>query len=89
MAYQLAMSSGLALVKRDPNLMGIGRKMPSVIFYGVNMVQVDMETQTSAEIFEPDVEQFVKRFYEDLGIRWVMHGEIGQTVAFETALLQR
>jgi len=89
MAYQLAMSSGLALVRRDPNLMGIGRKMPSVIFYGVNMVQVDMETQTSAEIFEPDVEQFVKRFYEDLGIRWVMHGEIGQTVAFETALLPR
>jgi len=89
MAYQLAMSSGLALVRRDPNLMGISRKMPSVIFYGVNMVQVDMETQMSAEIFEPDVEQFVKRFYEDLGIRWVMHGEIGQTVAFETALLQR
>ena len=89
MVYDLAMSSGLALVRRDPNLMGIGRKMPSVIFYGVNMVQVDMETQTSAEIFEPDVEQFVKRFYEDLGIRWVMHGEIGQTVAFETALLQR
>ena len=89
MAYQLAMSSGLALVRRDPNLMGIGRKMPSVIFYGVNTVQVDMETQTSAEIFEPDVEQLVKRFYEDLGIRWVMHGEIGQTVAFETALLPR
>jgi len=89
MAYQLAMSSGLALVRRDPNLMGISRKMPSVIFYGVNMVQVDMETQTSAEIFEPDVEQFVKRFYDDLGIRWVMHGEIGPTVAFETAQLPR
>ncbi len=83
------MSSGLALVRRDPNLMGIGRKMPSVIFYGVNMVQVDMETQTSAEIFEPEVENLVKRFVEDLGIRWVMHGEIGQTVAFETALLPR
>ncbi len=89
MAYDLAMSSGLALVRRDPTLMGIGRKMPSVIFYGVNMVQVDLETQTSAEIFEPDVEQLVKRFYDDLGIRWVMHGEIGQTVAFETALLPR
>lgn len=89
MAYQLAMSSGLALVRRDPTLMGIGRKMPSVIFYGVNTVQVDMETQTSAELFEPDVEKLVKRFHDDLGIKWVMHGEIGQTVAFETALLPR
>ncbi|MEM7824884.1 MAG: hypothetical protein QXO27_02825, partial [Candidatus Aenigmatarchaeota archaeon] len=89
MGYQLAISSGLALVRRDPNLMGIGRKMPQAIFYGVNTIQVDMETQTTAELFEPEVEELVKRFVDHLGIKWVMHGEIGPTVAFETALLPR
>lgn len=88
MAYYLTVSSGIGSIGRDPNLMGIGKKIPSVLTYGVNVVQVDLETFTSAELFEPNVEDLVKRFVEDLKIKWVMHGEIGQTVAYETALQQ-
>ncbi len=67
--------------------MGLGKKIPSILTYGVNVVQADMETYTSAELFEPEVENLIKRFVEDLKIKWVMHGEIGQTVAFETGLV--
>ncbi|MBI1979019.1 MAG: hypothetical protein HYS62_03100, partial [Candidatus Aenigmarchaeota archaeon] len=88
MAYYLTVSSGIGSIGRDPNLMGLGKKIPSIITYGVNVVQADMETYTSAELFEPEVENLVKRFVEDLGLKWVMHGEIGQTVAFETAQQQ-
>ncbi len=88
MAYYITVSSGIGSIGRDPNLMGIGKKIPSVLTYGVNVVQVDMETFTSAELFEPDVENLVKRFIDDLKIKWVMHAEIGQTVAYETALQQ-
>ncbi|MBI2084506.1 MAG: hypothetical protein HYT70_02745 [Candidatus Aenigmarchaeota archaeon] len=88
MVYHLTVSSGLGSIGRDPNLMGLGKKIPSILTYGVNVVQADMETFTSAELFEPEVENLVKRFVDDLGIKWVMHGEIGQTVAFETALQQ-
>ncbi len=88
MAYHLTVSSGLGSIGRDPNLMGLGKKVPSILTYGVDTVQADMETYTSAELFEPEVEHLIKRFIDDLGIKWVMHGEIGQTVAFETALQQ-
>ncbi len=86
--YLLTVSSGIGSIGRDPNLMGLGKKIPSIITYGVNVVQADMETYTSAELFEPEVEKLVKRFVDDLEIKWVMHGEIGQTVAFETAQQQ-
>ncbi|MBI2542650.1 MAG: hypothetical protein HYW24_00470 [Candidatus Aenigmarchaeota archaeon] len=88
MPYEIAMSSGLGSIGRDPNLMGIGKKIPSILTYGLNVVQVDLETFTTAELFEPEVENLVKRFVDDLKIKWVMHGEIGQSVAFETALQQ-
>lgn len=88
MTYWLTVSSGIGSIGRDPNLMGLGKKVPSVLTYGVNVVQADMETYTSAELFEPEVENLIKRFVDDLGVKWVMHGEIGQTVAFETALQQ-
>lgn len=88
MTYYLTVSSGIGSIGRDPNLMGLGKKIPSILTYGVNVVQADMETYTSAELFEPEVENLIKRFVDDLGIKWVMHGEIGQTVAYETALQQ-
>src|SRR3972149_10978419 len=84
MPYQIAVSSGLWRIAQDPSLINIGTRMLSVTTYGVNFVQVDMESPT--DFNDPLFFHLVKRGKDSLGINWSLHGEIGNSVAWETAV---
>src|SRR2546428_3605485 len=86
MPYEIAVTSGLWSIERPPSLLGLAKKMSSITTYGVNWVQADMETYSTAELFEPDFVSGIIRAKDDLGINWGMHGELGQLMAWESAL---
>src|SRR5438445_1138569 len=86
MPYNIAVTSGLWGIQRPQWLLGLAKKMSSVTTYGVNWVQADIETSSTAELFEPNFVDGIVRAKDDLGINWGMHGELGSTMAWESAV---
>ncbi len=84
MPYEVGVSSGWWQIGKAPELLGLGMKIASVTTYGVNYVQADFEN--TAEFTEPDVVNQIRKAVEDLGIKWGSHGEIGEFMAWESAV---
>ncbi len=85
MTYNIAVTSGLYSIARGRELAGIKAKISQVLTQGVNSIQVDLDSVS--ELTEPEIETVIKRFVDDLGIKWVMHAEIIEETAMETAIL--
>ena len=84
MGYKIAVSSGWWGIAKDPNLLGLGTKISSIATYGVRFVQADIEHV--AEFVEPSLINQIKAAIDKLGIEWGAHGEIGENIAWETAI---
>lgn len=84
MPYKVGVSSGWWSIPKSSDLLGLGSKIASVATYGVNFVQADFEN--TAEFIEPGVINQIEHAVEDLGINWGGHGEIGESLAWETAI---
>jgi len=84
MSYKVGVSSGWWTIAKSEELLGLASKIGSSATYGVNFVQVDFES--IAEFQEPDVVKNIKRIGDTLQVDWGMHGEIGEMMAFESAL---
>ncbi len=84
MPYNIAVTSGLWSIARGRDLAGIKAKISQVLTQGVNSIQVDLDSV--AELTEPGIEDTIRRFVDDLGVKWVMHAEIIEETALETAM---
>lgn len=84
MTYIAGVSSGWWNIAKTPELLGLGMKVMSVATWGANFVQVDFEN--TSEFFEPDVIKQIKKAKDDLNISWGAHGEIGESMAWESAI---
>ncbi len=86
--YTIAVSSGMAMIgggSTPPELIyGLGAKFLSITTYGVKFVQVDVESP--AEFIQPGWMASVQQGVDSLGIGWSLHGEINETVAWDTAV---
>ncbi|MFC2143637.1 hypothetical protein ACFLQN_04535 [Candidatus Aenigmatarchaeota archaeon] len=84
MGYVVGVSSGFWNIARDPALLGIAQKVGGFgATAGIQFNQIDLETP--AEFYEPDVKQQVKRTMKELDIKVGLHAEIGGMAAFESA----
>lgn len=84
MPYNIAVTSGLWSIARGRDLAGIKAKISQVLTQGVNSIQVDLDSVS--ELTEPGIEDTIRRFVDDLGVKWVMHAEIIEETALETAM---
>jgi hypothetical protein len=87
--YRLAVASGFYIGPgtAPPELvLGLGTKVSSITTYGVRVVQADIQVTSTAELFDPMLLDQIAAAVDRLGIEWAMHGEIGQHVAFESAI---
>lgn len=85
MAYDIAVTSGLWSIARGRDLAGIKRKIAQVLTHGVDSIQIDLDSVS--ELTEPGIEWIIKKFVDDLKIKWVMHAEIIEETALETAIM--
>ncbi len=85
MPYEIAVSSGLSIeAAAPPELkLGLGYKILSITTYGVNFVQGDL--QSPAELTQPNVMDQIKQAVDTLNIKYSLHGEINEFVAWDTA----
>ncbi|MBI2545371.1 MAG: hypothetical protein HYW22_02105 [Candidatus Aenigmarchaeota archaeon] len=84
MTYNIAVTSGLWSIARGRDLAGIKAKISQVLTQGVNSIQVDLDSVS--ELTEPGIEDTIRRFVDDLQVKWVMHTEIIEETALETAM---
>ncbi len=73
MVYTIGVSSGWWGIAKTPDLLGLGFKAMSAATYGVNFVQLDIESPS--EFMEPLLEQQLTIAREDLGLNYGIHGE--------------
>ncbi|MBI2085102.1 MAG: hypothetical protein HYT71_01150 [Candidatus Aenigmarchaeota archaeon] len=73
MVYTIGVSSGWWGIAKTPDLLGLGYKAMSAATYGVNFVQLDIESPS--EFMEPLLEQQLTIAREDLGLNYGIHGE--------------
>ena len=84
-AYKVGISSGFWNIGKDPNLLGLAQKAGGFgATGGIQFNQVDMET--ISEFQEPRLKENMKKVVKDLGIQVGLHGEIGETSGFESAI---
>jgi sugar phosphate isomerase/epimerase len=84
MDYKVGISTGFWNVRRDPSLLGLATKIAGLgATGGIKFVQIDLET--IAEFFEPDVKKEIERMKQKLGMYAGLHGEIGQIMALDSA----
>ncbi len=84
-AYKVGISSGFWNIGKDPNLLGLAQKAGGFgATGGIQFNQVDMET--ISEFQEPRLKENMKKLKKDLGIEVGLHGEIGETSGFESAM---
>jgi len=84
MAYKIGISTGWWSIGKQPELLGMHLKAAYAATAGVTFAQIDLET--TAEFFTPEVREDVRRIQEDLGIEIGLHGEIGAAAALESAI---
>ena len=83
-AYTVGISTGFWNIGKDPALLGLAQKIGGIgATGGIRFVQVDLETV--AEFYEPQVEEQIKRMKEKLGMTAGLHGEIGELMALDSA----
>lgn len=82
--YEIGVSSGWFAIPKTSELLGLAQKVASVATYGVNYVQADFEN--TSEFFEPEVIERLRQVVDDLQIKWGAHGEIGEFMAWESAI---
>lgn len=73
MVYTIGVSSGWWGIAKTPDLLGLGFKAMSAATYGVNFVQLDIESPS--EFREPLLQQQLTIAREDLGLNYGIHGE--------------
>ncbi|MBI4176899.1 MAG: hypothetical protein HY516_00875 [Candidatus Aenigmarchaeota archaeon] len=73
MVYTIGVSSGWWGIAKTPDLLGLGFKAMSAATYGVDFVQLDIESPS--EFMEPLLEQQLTIAREDLGLNYGIHGE--------------
>ncbi|MFA4819362.1 MAG: hypothetical protein WC613_00210 [Candidatus Aenigmatarchaeota archaeon] len=85
MTYTVGISTGFWRVARDPALLGLAQKIGGLgATGGIRFVQLDLESV--AEFYEPEVKVQVKRMKDKLGMLFVgLHGEIGELMALDSA----
>ncbi len=83
MPYKVGISTGMYRVGKDPGLLGFVQK---IIGWGgtagVRMVQIDVDT--TAEFYEPEIEKMVKRVIKKYGMEVGIHGEIGELMSLDS-----
>ncbi len=83
-AYTVGISTGFWRIGKDPALLGLAQKIGGLgATGGIRFVQVDLETV--AEFYEPQVEELIKRMKEKLDMIAGLHGEIGELMALDSA----
>ena len=85
MTYTVGISTGFWRVGRDPALLGLAQKIGGLgATGGIRFVQLDLESV--AEFYEPEVKVQVKRMKDKLGMLFVgLHGEIGELMGLDSA----
>ena len=78
MSYMIGISTGFYRIAKVPELLGIASKIAYGSVAGVRFVQIDMES--TAEFYEPDLKEQVDRVKNELGMIVGMHGEIGPEI---------
>lgn len=82
--YKLGFSTGWWTASgRSPELVGLGAKMGYGVFFGVDVLQIDLET--IQEFNEPNVDYQIKKVKQDLGLDVGIHALINEQDALETA----
>jgi len=84
MTYEIGVSTGWWSIARTEDLLGLAKKLSNITTFGVKYAQVDFESV--AEFREPEVVRKIKQLIDSLGIKWGAHGEIGEFMAWESAL---
>jgi hypothetical protein len=82
--YQVGITSGWYGIAKSSELLGLAQKIAAATTSGANFIQVDFEN--TAEFVEPDVMDRIRQTMESLQIFWGAHGEIGETMAWESAI---
>lgn len=82
--YMIGVTSGWYSIAKTPDLLGLAAKTASIATSGVNLVQVDFEN--TSEFFEPDAIERMRQVVDNLQINWGAHGEIGEFMAWESAI---
>ena len=82
--YTIGVTSGWYSIAKTPDLLGLAAKTASIATSGVNLVQVDFEN--TSEFFEPDAIERMRQVVDNLQINWGAHGEIGEFMAWESAI---
>lgn len=82
--YEVGISTGFWRIGKDPALLGLAQKIGGLgATGGIRFVQVDLETV--AEFYEPEIEDQIRRMKEKLGMFAGLHGEIGELMALDSA----
>ena len=85
MTYKVGISSGFWNIAKDPNLLGLAQKAGGFgATGGIQFNQVDLET--ISEFTEPRLKENIAKIKKDLGLELGLHGEIGETAGFESAI---
>ena len=83
-SYEVGISTGFWRIGKDPALLGLAQKIGGLgATGGIRFVQVDLETV--AEFYEPEVKVQIERMSKKLGMRAGLHGEIGELMGLDSA----
>ncbi|MFH0837436.1 MAG: hypothetical protein V1870_04865 [Candidatus Aenigmatarchaeota archaeon] len=81
--YKIGFTPGWWHIAKTGELAGFARKMGYGATFGVDTLQIDLET--IHEFLEPDVHYRIKRIKEELGIRIGLHAMAGEHDSLESA----
>jgi sugar phosphate isomerase/epimerase len=84
MPYKVGVSAGWWSIAKDPALLGMAQKiMGWGATAGCQFIQVDLDT--TAEFYEPELNQQVRRAKEKMGMQVGLHAEVGEMMALDSA----
>ena len=82
MGYKIGFTPGWWHIAKEPGLVGFARKMGYGATFGVDTLQIDLET--IFEFLEPNVHYKIKRIKEELGITIGLHALAGEHDSLES-----
>jgi len=84
MPYKVGVSAGWWKIARDPTLLGLAQKVAGFgATAGAQFIQADLDT--TAEFYEPDLKEQMRRAREKMGLEVGLHGEVGELMSLDSA----
>lgn len=84
MAYKIGVSAGWWKIARDPNLLGLAQKVAGFgATAGCQFIQADLDT--TAEFYEPELKEQMRRAREKMGMEVGLHAEVGELMALDSS----